>query len=307
MPLLTRKFAMLRDPTIAVVGSLAIDYFTQVKQFPVPGETVMARDLEIRFGGKGANQAVAARRLGSQVEMVGSVGDDEMGQQYLRRLRDFGIRTTGVEAVGGAVTGSAFITLDAAAENTIVVAPGANGCVSVAQVESQASLIAGADALLLQNEVPPEANVAAVAIARKNQTKVFYNPAPWRDGGRAVLGSADFLIVNEIEAARLSGFPVSSADQLTEHSGIVVTRGARSTLARVAGRIYELSPPEVTPVDTVGAGDTFAGALAVFAARGEGDFAQALSRANAAAAISTRRIGAQEAMPTIADLEELSR
>jgi ribokinase len=297
---------MLGFPKIAVVGSLAIDYFTRVEQFPAPGETVMARDLEIRFGGKGANQAVAAVRLGAKVEMIGCVGSDEMGQQYLRRLEDFGIGTVGVGVVAGAATGSAFITLDATAENTIVFAPGANSCVSAGQVESQASLIAGADVLLLQNEVPPEANAAAVAIARESQTEIFYNPAPWRDGGEVALARADCLIVNEIEAAALLGFPVSALAQLSEHSGIVVTRGARSTLASMAGQLFEVSPPQITPVDTVGAGDTFAGALAVFAAKGRGDFGEVLRRANAAAAFSTRRVGAQEAMPTFADLEELT-
>ena len=222
-----------------------------------------------------------------------------MGRQYLERLGEFGIGSAGVKLVGGAATGSAFITVDAQAENTIVVAPGANHHLSAEQVEAQAGLIAGADCLLLQNEVPADANSLAMAIARANRTQIFYNPAPWRDGFSIGSNQADLLIVNETEAASLLGHEVNSQQQLSEISGIVVTRGAQSTLANAGGRLFAVAPPRVEPVDTVGAGDTFVAALAVFAANGAHEFAEALRLANTAAALSTKRVGAQEAMPSM--------
>lgn len=292
------------DPKkIAVVGSLTIDYFTRVEHFPQPGETVMAGDLSIRFGGKGANQAVAASRLGAQVAMIGCVGNDEMGRDYIERLGAFGIGTGGIRLASGLASGSAFITLDAKAENVIVVAPGANRRITVAHIESHAALIADADCLLLQNEVPRDVNAAAISVAEANGTRIFYNPAPWRDGFSLDQNRADCLIVNETEAEKLFGYRVESPEQLAGGGGIVVTRGADSTLASLGGRLFDVAPPPTNPVDTVGAGDTFVGALAVFSdVQDAGGFAEALRLANLAASLSTQDVGAQEAMPTLDQL-----
>ena len=290
----------MRKPNrVAVVGSLNIDYFTRVKQFPHAGETVMADALEIRFGGKGANQAVAASRLGAEVEMIGLLGDDEMGRAYAERLDGFGIGIRGVQLLDSAASGSAFITLDAGGENTIVVAAGANQFLTAEHVESQAQVIAEADCLLLQNEVPPEANLAAMAIAKANDTWTIYNPAPWRDGSPACEEQIGILIVNEIEAASLLGKNVTAARDLPE--GVVVTRGSESTLANIGGAFFEVLPDQIEPVDTVGAGDTFCGAIA--ARLGEiADFSEILRYANCAAGLATGKTGAQEAMPTAADV-----
>ena len=293
----------MQVPTrIVVVGSMNIDYFTRVQAFPRPGETALAERLEIRFGGKGANQAVAASRLGADVEMIGCLGDDEMGQRYLQRLREFGIACGGVRLVAGLASGSAFITLDSNSENTIVVAPGANRQLDAQQVEAHADRIAGADCLLLQNEVPPGANAAALAVAMQAGTRVLYNPAPWREGSPLPGGIRDCVIVNETEAEQLLGSPVESIEQLADAPGIVVTRGAASTLANIGGALIEIAPPVITPTDTVGAGDTFVGALAVFAAPDGEDPSGALRMANAAAALATQRRGAQEGMPTRREL-----
>ena len=292
----------MSNPTkIAVVGSLNVDYFTRVERFPHPGETVTAEGLDINFGGKGANQAVAAARLGAEVEMIGCVGADEMGHRYLERLGDLGVGGAGIRLKKKVATGSAFITLARDANNTIVVVPGANHKLTTKQIEAEADQIANADCLILQNEIPAAVNMAAMEIARANDTRIFYNPAPWRDGYSFEDHAVDCLIVNETEAACLLGSPVSSLGDLDKSPGLVVTRGARSTLANRGGELIELAPPEVEPVDTVGAGDTFVAALAVFAA--EGDFEGAVRKANAAAALSTLNVGAQEAMPTREDLE----
>ena len=293
---------MPRPIRIAVVGSMNIDYFTRVERLPRPGETTLAGQLEIRFGGKGANQAVAASRLGARVEMIGCLGEDGMGKRYQQRLQEFGIACGGVRLVDGGTSGCAFITLDANAENTIVVAPGANSDLDERQIETHAALIAAADCLLLQNEVPVAVNSAAMAVAAAAGTPVIYNPAPWRDDPTLPGGEADIVIVNETEAAGLLGFPVDSIDQLADTAGVVVTRGAASTLANLGGQLIEAQPPAIVPLDSVGAGDTFAAALAVFAVRAGDDFTRALRLANAAAALSTQRVGAQEAMPTMAEL-----
>ncbi len=293
----------MQVPTkIVVVGSLNIDYYTRVPAFPRPGETALADRLEIRFGGKGANQAVAASRLEADVEMIGCLGDDEMGERYLQRLREFGIACEGVCLAAGLASGSAFITLDSNSENTIVVAPGANQQLDAQQVETHADRIAGADCLLLQNEVPPGANAAAMAIAMQAGTRILYNPAPWREGSPLPGGVRDCVIVNETEAEQLLGSPVESIEQLTDVPGIVVTRGAASTLANIGGALIEITPPTITPTDTVGAGDTFVGALAVFATPDGVEPSEALRMANAAAALATQRRGAQEGMPTRREL-----
>jgi len=284
---------------VVVVGSLNIDYFTQVRQFPRPGETVVAGGMSISFGGKGANQAVAAARLGAQVEMIGCVGDDAMGQRYIERLDGFGIGTDGLVRVAGASTGSAFINVDESGENTIVVSPGANGLLSKEQIEEGASLFEGADCLLLQNEIAHEANKAAAVIAKSNGVELLYNPAPWRDGTEVDDWGIGLWIANEIEAASLFGELVTEPEHLRGKDSIVVTRGAESTLAYHDKQTYEVEPPATTVVDSVGAGDTFVGALA---ALGLGDFEEALGFANLAAALATTKLGAQEAMPTVGEL-----
>ena len=279
---------------IAVVGSLNVDYFVRVRDFPEPGETVNSSELEIRFGGKGANQAVAAARLGAQVEMIGCVGGDQMGRQYLQRLRDLGIGVAGVDRLSESPTGSAFITLDLQGENTIVVAPGANGEATPARLGERLAAVGEADVLLIQNEVPEELNLAAIELARAGGTKIVYNPAPWRDGFPFGDAGVDVLVVNELEAANLLGCEVSGAGQLRD--GMVVTRGEKSTLARFGGERIELQPEPVVAVDTVGAGDTFCGALATFLGEG-GDLVGGIRFANRAAGLATLATGAQEAMP----------
>ena len=284
----------LSPPKVTVVGSLNVDYFARVSHFPAPGETVAGEDLTIRFGGKGANQAVAAASLGASVEMIGRVGADTMGARYLDRLSEMGIGTEGVSEMNGEATGSAFITLDAEGENTIVVVPGANGSVDRGAVAG-ARQVAEADVLLLQNEVSHEANVEACRLAREAKVFTIYNPAPW-DAGRDLGNlSADLIVANELEAERMAevGF---SAEKL------VVTRGGKSTLANWEGREIKVPPEAVEAIDTVGAGDTFVGALAVKLGKGV-EPEEAIRFANRAAALAIGKVGAQEAMPSAEQVE----
>jgi ribokinase len=282
---------MKQKNKIAVVGSLIIDHYARVERFPGPGETVIADELVIRFGGKGANQAVAAARLGAQVEMIGCLGEDELGRSYRARLNEFGIGDAGVRLVAGVASGSAFVTLDACAENSIVVAPSANSQLDVAQIEQHAALIAQADCLLLQNEVSHDANLTAMSIASENSTRIVYNPAPWRSGFPFDDWHIDVLIVNEVEAAGLFGTEPRSPQGL--RPGVVVTRGADPTLANMGGELFEVRPDLIRPVDTVGAGDTFCGALASRLGWEGLAFADLLRFANRAAGLSTQKTGAQ--------------
>ncbi len=285
-------------PRVAVVGSLNIDHFTRVASFPAPGETVLAREHVIRFGGKGANQAVAAARLGAEVSMIGSLGSDEMGARYRQRMEEEGIDMSGVESINDVSSGCAFINLNDSGENTIVVAPAANGCTGPQSIRKHERRIAESDCLLIQNELPSPATSTAVEIAGSHAVPVIYNTAPWDPTRDSELRNADLLVLNESEKRGLAESGASPGNH-------IVTRGAEPTLA-VTGEDSFLTPTfEVTPVDTVGAGDTFVGAIAAsFSA--EGITPESIRFANAAAAMATLGLGAQESMPTRAEVDEFS-
>ncbi len=301
-----------RAPQLVVVGSLNIDLIAQVATLPAPGETVGGARLLRRFGGKGANQAVAAARLGARVSMIGCVGDDADGRAYTAHLRDEGIAVEGLHRATGVPTGTALIAVDAHAENTIICAPGANDQLTAARVIACRRTIAAATRLLVQWEVPLPSVVAAIRMANRAGIPVQLNPSPWRDDfpwGRVRI---DTLVVNENEARNLFGWAAAKPQLLGSRLAklrverLVLTRGARSTVAVTDGACRIIPTVRVKPVDTVGAGDTFAGACAVFLAAGV-PFEEAVLRANAAGAAATLKPGAQEAMPTRSAVERLLR
>jgi ribokinase len=277
---------------ITVVGSLNVDHTLRVPRLPAPGETLTSRGLHTCFGGKGANQAVAAARAGARVRFLGCVGDDDHGTRYVEHLRAEGIDTTGISRAAEP-TGSAFIALDDAGENAIIVNPGANHALTPQQIDAHADLIASARALLLQLECPLAAVQRAAQIARRAGVEVILNLSPWQPDVLSAELPIDTLIVNELEAAALGS---EDLDRLGCET-LLITRGAQPT--RVLSRRSEslsILPPRVTPVDTVGAGDTFVGAYA--AARVEGaTLHDAVVFANTAAALATLTPGAQPAIP----------
>jgi ribokinase len=283
-----------RAPKIVVVGSLNIDLTYRVSRLPLPGETVRATDVFTGFGGKGANQAVAVARAGGAASLIGCVGTDDAGTRYLARLRTEGV---GVDGVGraDAPTGSAAILVDERGENCIVVNAGANHAIAPADIDLRGDEIRRADALLAQLECPLAVVKRAAEIARAAGVLVVVNPSPWNDDFPAAGIPADVLIVNEHEAEALGEQP---AEVL-----VVITRGAGPTRARRDGRTVEATPPRVEPVDTVGAGDAFAGALVVALAEGR-PLESALDFANVAGALATLRPGAQEAIPRRVEIEE---
>ncbi len=271
-------------PSVAVVGSVNLDIVARVDRLPRPGETVTGADLARYPGGKGANQALAARRLGADVRLVACVGDDTSADEALALLVADGVDLGGCRRVAGAATGTALIAVAASGENHIVVAPGSNRLISSDDVRDLA-----ADALICQLEVPAEI-VAEVAAAFTGFFCV--NLAPAAEIDAAVLQRADLVVVNEGEADWYG-------ESLRACSGIVATtRGAGiATLERGARVIAEASPPPVGVVDTTGAGDAFTAALALALLEGvEAD--DALRFACAAGAAATTRMGAQPSLPS---------
>ncbi|MFD7730697.1 ribokinase [Kitasatospora phosalacinea] len=296
-------------PPITVVGSVNRDLVLTVADLPRPGETVLARGFVEGVGGKGANQAVAAARLGSQVRLVARIGAD--GEPIRRVLAAEGVDLDAVLTAPDATTGIASVVVDRAGENTIVVNPGANAVLSVEDLPQWLARTPG-EVVLVQHEVAAEVVAAAVLRAREQGGTVVLNPAPARPVDAAVLAAVDVLVPNLGELAALLGAePVSgpaAARDLLERAdlpcgAVVVTLGADGALVKQPGRPgVHLPAPVVDAVDTVGAGDTFCGALADALARGA-DLPAAAARAVRAASLAVTGLGAQSSMPYPAQLD----
>lgn len=302
------------NAVIAVVGSLNVDLIADVQRLPRPGETVSAPQLTRRFGGKGANQALAAARQGARVNMIGCVGDDPEGRTYLDQLRRESINVSTMKTMRGIGTGTAFITVDAAGENQIIVHPGANGHLSSAAVRNQRARIAVAGALLTQFEVPLEAVLAGIEIANESGVNVVLNPSPACPEFPWGTLRIDFLIVNQSEAEELFGKPAASLEADTDAwstalrqkkvGTLIVTRGPLSVLTLHQGAFAAVPSLPVEAVDTVGAGDTFAGVFTAQFHAGK-PFLDAVRWAAAAAALSTLKPGAQEGIPMAGDVTQV--
>jgi ribokinase len=295
-------------PAVAVVGSLNLDLVVRVPELPGPGETVSGGDLFRNPGGKGANQAVAAARLGRPVAMVGCVGDDQAGRDLLASLEADGVDASRVRVVDGVPSGTAFITVREDGENQIVVSPGANARLGPDDVAAAAPVLRAASVTLLQLEVPLEAVAAAAGAAGG---LVVLNPAPVRALPGELLGLLDVLVPNRVELARLAGGPVPrSVEEAARLAGglaaraVVVTLGADGALVVADGRSSHVPAVPVQPVDTTAAGDAFCGGLADALAAGAG-LEDAARRAARVAAAACLRPGAQTSLPTPAELAAL--
>lgn len=275
---------MSHVPRIVVIGSANTDLTTFTDQFPRPGETIFARSFQLGFGGKGANQAVAARRCGAEVAMVARVGDDLFGTSTLENFRTLGMNTDHVTVTRGVSSGVAPIFVDSEGQNRILVVKGANDLLSPADVDAAADVIRAADFVILQLEIPIETVYYALAFARSNGVRSILNPAPAQplDWERVI--AADFVIPNETEAETIPSGTLRH---------VITTLGAQG--AMLEGKI--IAPFAVKPVDTTGAGDAFIGSLACFLAEGFAE-ADAISRANLYAALSTLSIGTQSSFVT---------
>ncbi|MFH7599984.1 ribokinase [Streptomyces racemochromogenes] len=289
---------------IAVLGSTNMDLVAYVPKAPRAGETVTGREFRTVPGGKGANQAVAAARLGGEVVMIGAVGADEFGVRLRSALAASGVETAALRTVEGA-SGTAHITVDDEGANSIVVIPGANGRVTGLEPGDD-SRIGAADCLLLQLELPLEAVLAGARAARAHGVRTVLTPAPAQPLPPELLAATDLLVPNEHEAAALTGLtdPHRAAEALLrEVPEVVITLGAAGSLYAARGREpLEVPAPRVRAVDTTAAGDTFVGALAVGLGEGRA-VPEALRWASVAAALSVQRPGAQSSMPTRAETD----
>jgi ribokinase len=295
---------------VVVVGSINMDLVVRSPRVALAGETILGHTFDTIPGGKGANQAVAARRMGAEVAIVGRVGDDEFGQTLRRNLAAEGINTECLQITPSESTGVALITVDDNGENTIIVVPGANGRLTVDDIEGARDLIAGADILLMQLEIPLPVVERAAQIASESGVTVMVNAAPARTLPGALLSTVDYLVVNETEALLVAGTTTGSHEEAartllsTGVRNVVVTLGPEGSLL-VASDAPSVAVPayRVRPVDTTAAGDGFAGAFAVALADGV-PAAEALRWGNAEGALAVTREGAQPSLPTRSEVEE---
>lgn len=299
---------------VVVVGSLNADLTITTDRLPSAGETVAGHDFAIRPGGKGANQAVAAVRLGSALSLVGAVGDDVHGNMLVQAADRDGIDTDSIVRIAGTSTGVAVIEVDANGENSIVVFPGANGRLAPHHVEQEAERIAAAAVVCLCLESPLETVIAATRLGHKAGAIVMLNLSPFKEVPAEVLADADLLLVNEHEAAQLLGSTDPTLDWEATARGftargvrdVVVTLGARGSMVIQGGpeNLPVLTPIPAAPtsvVDTTGCGDAFTGAVADSLARGEGLVAAA-RRAAVVASMAAATEGAQDSYPTLSEV-----
>lgn len=293
----------MQTPKIAVVGSINMDLVTSSPRFPQPGETLLGTSFQRFMGGKGANQAVAAARLGASVSMVGAVGNDGFGSEALENLKREGIDIAGVRVLEDAPTGMANITV-AEGDNHIIVVSGANFGITPEHIEACEKQIAGADVVLAQLEIPIACVIAAAKLAHKHGKPFVLNPAPAQKLPAELLELVTLLTPNAHELAISLGLPENTpAEELIARAPcqVLMTRGSEGALYNDGqGTLHRQGGFKVTPVDTTGAGDTFNGAFAVFRAEG---METAVRKANAAAALSVTKAGAQGGMPVSAELE----
>jgi ribokinase len=283
---------------ILVFGSINVDLVVPVRRLPSSGETVLGGDYALFGGGKGANQALAARRAAAMVALAGAVGADAFARLALDPLRAAGVDTSGVQ-VADRPTGVAAIMVSATGENLIAVASGANMRARAADIPE--ALFGPATLLVVQMEVPPEETAAAIGRARAGGVRVLLNLAPALPFDPALLPQIDLLVTNEGEAAALATAPAALARQLRR--GLVVTAGAAGASAYLAdGSRLAVPALPIEAVDTTGAGDTFVGVLAAALDLGQ-PLATALRRASAAAGLACLAKGAQSAMPDAAAID----
>jgi ribokinase len=303
---------MAEKPRIAVVGSANTDLITFAERFPRAGETLFGQNFDLGFGGKGANQAVAARLCGAEVMMIAKVGKDLFGEATVRNFDTFGVDTTHVRIVPDAPTGVAPIFVEPGGQNRIIVVKGANDRLRPEDVDAASDALRRVQTIILQFEIPLETIYHTVRFARAHGIRCIVNPAPAVPASLVDLIEADYFIPNETEAELISGLPVQTLEQAAACANslvskgfprVLITLGARGALLADAAGSVHIAPFEVTARDTTGAGDAFIGSLAVFLAEGLPERV-AVARASLYAALSTTRVGTQKSFPSRAELEE---
>ena len=297
---------------LVVLGSINADHILNLETFPTPGETVTGNQYQVAFGGKGANQAVAAGRSGANIAFIACTGDDDTGERVRKQLASDNIDIAPVSVVAGESTGVALIFVNAEGENVIGIHAGANAALTTERVEAQRGIIAGAEALLMQLESPVESVLAAAKIAHENHTSVVLNPAPARVLSDELLALVDIITPNETEAEKLTGIRVENDDDaaraaLALHDKgigtVIITLGSRGVWASVNGEGRRVPGFKVKAIDPIAAGDTFNGALVTALLEGKA-MDDAIRFAHAAAAIAVTRKGAQPSVPWRKEIDE---
>lgn len=293
---------MAKRPRIAVVGSANIDLTTFADRFPKPGETIFGQKFDLGFGGKGANQAVAARLCGAEVFMVARVGTDLFGPATIENFRKQGIDPTHVKQVEGSSSGVAPIFVEPNGQNRILVVKGANDALKPADVDAASEMLKSVDCIVLQFEIPLETVYYTVAFARKNGIRCIVNPAPAQPVDMDALRDLDYFVPNESEAETITGSPVKSIADAEKCAHkflaggirrVIITLGANGSLFASGNAHQHVAPFSVNSIDSTGAGDAFIGSFAVFL--GEGfEEKEAVRRANLYAGLSTTGVGTQK-------------
>jgi len=298
---------------ILVIGSTNMDIIAMVDHLPVPGETVGNGNLARAHGGKGANQAVAAARAGGDVTFITCIGEDDDGKKMADGFREDGINTDQLSVISEVPTGTALIFVDRNGENCIAVAPGANDHLSNALIDQAEEVIKDSDLILLQLEIPYNTIQHICKIASRHQKRIMLNPAPARELDEDVLGSLEYLVLNETEAEIIVGQKVTddnmeevcSAIQELGPEHIILTLGSRGSYVFDKEVQQYVESFTVKALDSTAAGDTFCGAFAVSILNGEQDIISAVRFANAAGALSVTRQGAQTSIPGLEDINQL--
>jgi ribokinase len=301
-----------RTGRIAVIGSNMVDLVTYVTRMPARGETIEAPSFEMGHGGKGANQAVAAAKLGASVLMVTKVGDDMFADNTIKNLAGFGVDTKYVTRAKGRSSGVAPIMVEPSGENSILIVKGANNELSAADIDQAAEDLKACSLILLQLEIPVETVYAAIEFGKRHRVQTLLNPAPAvPDLDPQRIRNATFLTPNETELAILSGLPVDTEAEIEIAARslmakgietIIVTMGSRGAMLLTAHSVKRIAPVRVTPVDTTGAGDAFVGSFARYYVAGA-SLDAALDKAVRYAADSITRRGTQKAYATEAEFE----
>lgn len=293
---------MAKRPRIAVVGSANVDLTTFSDRFPKPGETIFGDKFDLGFGGKGANQAVAARLCGSEVFMVAHVGDDLFGPATIKNFEKLGIDPTHVRMVGGVSSGVAPIFVESSGQNRIIVVKGANDTLKPADVDAAGDMLKSADCIVLQFEIPLETVYYTIQFARKNRIRCILNPAPAQPINMQAIAELDYFVPNESECETITGLPVRNVDNAKRcaekllDSGtrrVLITLGANGSLLAGKDGMTHVPAYFMKSVDSTGAGDAFIGSFATFLGEGVPE-KEAVMRANLYAGLSTLGVGTQK-------------
>ena len=293
---------MAKHPRIVVVGSANIDLVTYTDQFPKPGETIFGQKFDLGFGGKGANQAVAAKLCGAEVFMIARVGSDLFGPATIQNFQAMGIDASHVRQVQGTSSGVAPIFVDSSGQNRILVVKGANDALKPTDIDAAADLLKTADCIVLQFEIPLETVYYTVQFARRNRIRCLVNPAPAQPIDMKELADLDYFVPNESEAETITGIPVRTIDDAKRCAKefldcgirrVIVTLGSNGSLLAGKEGMEHVPAFQVKTVDSTGAGDAFIGSFATFLGEGLPEL-KAVRRANLYAGLSTTSPGTQK-------------